>query len=88
MCTYSKGFIVGGKDASVFVYRATGDPLNPYEESQRFLFKAYSELKELFVAGLSIAPHSEDKIACSLSNNSVYSLKIKKDSIYASDSDE
>lgn len=88
MTTYSKGFIIGCKDATVFVYRATGDPKNPYEEAQRFLFKAYSELKDLFVAGLSIAPHSEDRIACALSNNSVYSLRLRKDSLYSADSEE
>ncbi|EAS05472.2 WD40 domain protein (macronuclear) [Tetrahymena thermophila SB210] len=86
--TYSKGFIVGAKDSSIYVYRATNDDKNRYEEVNRVLFKQYSDLKDLYVTGLSITPHSEDKIACSLSNNQIYSIKLKRDSIYSSDSDE
>lgn len=39
MCIFSGGFIIGCKDSTVYVYSATGDPKNPYDESNRFLFK-------------------------------------------------
>ena len=69
---YSKGFIIGSKDATVIVYKATNNEKAPFEETYKVSFGQITEIKDNYIAGISIAPHSEDRIICSLSNNCIY----------------
>lgn len=33
--------------------------------------------------GIALNPHSEDRVICSLSNNTMYSLKLKKENEFS-----
>lgn len=57
MCVYSKGFVVAGKDCSIFVYKVTHNPAKPFEVTHTFTFKAFTDLKDLLVTGVAVTPH-------------------------------
>lgn len=79
--TYTKGFIVGGENCMIFVYKQTNDNLNPFEVVNRITVTKRLEFKDA-VKGISITPHSEDKLVCSLSSQQIFQLKLKKENIY------
>lgn len=79
LCITTRGFVAGGKDCSVFVYRCSHNVNNPYDNTHRFTFKGYSDLRDLLISGVSISPQSEEKLVCSLSNNMIYTIRLKKE---------
>ena len=47
LTTYNKGFIVGGDNAQIFVYKFTNDDHNLYELNNHLNIKANSDFKDI-----------------------------------------
>ncbi|EGR29835.1 WD repeat protein [Ichthyophthirius multifiliis] len=87
--SFGKGFIIGAKDATIFVYKGTGCDINPFEEVQKITtFSQLGDLKEHYITGLSVSPISEEKLVCSLSTNSIYQIKLKKDQLFQNEQEQ
>jgi WD40 repeat protein len=83
--------MVGGDNCMIFMYKATNDDQDPFEKIHSFNVKVHGEItKDISVKGLSMIPLAhgdEDKIVCSLSNNLVYRIKLKKDTFMSDHED-
>lgn len=78
LISYSKGFIVGGDNCQIFVYRFTEE--SKFELTHQLQPKQLNDFKEVQVLSMTITPQPlEDRLACSLSNNMIYSAKLKSD---------
>eukprot|EP00357_Protocruzia_adherens_P031581 CAMPEP_0115039386 /NCGR_PEP_ID=MMETSP0216-20121206/43998_1 /TAXON_ID=223996 /ORGANISM="Protocruzia adherens, Strain Boccale" /LENGTH=1374 /DNA_ID=CAMNT_0002420017 /DNA_START=19 /DNA_END=4143 /DNA_ORIENTATION=- len=80
---WSKGFIVGGDNATLYIYeRNTEDPKNPYQRVMRSLQvkTANNNPIDAKIKGISISP-SEDMIVCTLENNLMYQSLFQIDRI-------
>lgn len=77
MANYSKGFIVGGDSSLIYVYRFN-DEFKQWDMVHQLQAKQPTfDYKDFFVGSLAVSPNLEERISCILSNNMIFSGKLK-----------
>lgn len=80
ICQFSKGFMVGGDNCQIMVYRFNEENKeNHWEMFHQLQPKVINDFKEYQILSMTISPNLEEKVACIFSNNMIFSGKLRSD---------